>query len=118
VALLGRKNDRRECRTRTAKEKLMSTARERLKHKLKITAGLPPWGLTDDELDLIIREMADISKQRTPTWVDWQIAARRYVRGAGLFKYSGEDLSDLNALLMMILATPTPATGSQSNKSL
>jgi hypothetical protein len=82
----------------------VSTAREQLKHKLKVVAGLPPWSPTDEELDLVIADVAEVAERREPTEADWRASARRRVRGAGQYKYAGEDMSNLNMLLYQILA--------------
>jgi hypothetical protein len=79
------------------------SATEDLKHRLKISAGLPPNSPTDEELQLIIQRILPIRRQRTPTEADWKAAAMAVVPGAGTYKYAGEDLSDLNELLLAIL---------------
>jgi hypothetical protein len=78
-------------------------AAEALKHRLKLLAGLPPKSPTDKELELIIQRILPIRRQRVPTEADWKAAAMAVVPGAGTYKYAGEDLSDLNELLLAIL---------------
>jgi len=79
-------------------------AAEDLKHSLKILAGLPPNSPTDDELRSIIQRIQKIRRQRTPNEADWKAVAMAVVPGAGTYKYAGEDLSDLNELLLAILS--------------
>jgi hypothetical protein len=78
-------------------------AKERLRNKLKILAGLRPQSPTDEELDLIVDDIVELAGRRRPTEEDWKHAARKYVPNAGHYKYAGEDMSDLNALLVRIL---------------
>jgi hypothetical protein len=77
--------------------------KERLRHKLKILAGLRPQSPTDEELELIVGAIVELAGKRRPTDQDWKNAAGRYVPNAGRYKYGGEDMSDLNALLVQIL---------------
>jgi hypothetical protein len=90
--------------------------RENLKHKLMIVGGLPAGHPDDAELDKIIKEIEAIRKERTPTEADWKTSAGRNVRGAGEYKYAGEDMSDLNSLLMQILNTQTPGIKGMKTK--
>lgn len=84
------------------------TVKGRMKHKLKLLAGLRPQSPTDEELDLIITEIVELARKRRPTETDWKNAAGKYVPNAGKYKYAGEDLSDLNALLVQILNQGEP----------
>jgi hypothetical protein len=86
------------------------SGRDQIKAKLKILAGLPPTGPTDSELNAIIGDIVRVKEQRVPTEADWRAAATRNVPGAGGWKYAGEDMSDLNRLLLMIQAT-SPQSG-------
>ncbi len=83
--------------------------RERMKHKLKLLAGLPSEP-TDTQLDAIVGDIRKIQPTKTPTEGDWREAAARRVPGAGTRKYAGEDLSDLNALLMLLQGA-SPSAG-------
>lgn len=87
---------------------------DRLKHKLKILAGLPSSGPTDEELQKIIGEIIQIASTRSPTEADWKRAAWQYVPRAGSYKYGGEDMSDLNALLVRILNQQDASGGSST----
>jgi hypothetical protein len=87
---------------------------DRLKHKLKILAGLPPYSPADDELEQIIGEIIEIASTRLPTEGDWKRAAWQYVPRAGSYKYGGEDMSDLNALLVRILNQQDTSGGSST----
>lgn len=89
--------------------------RNALKHALKILAGLPPAGPTDAQLDAIIAEVVRVGRGRIPTQSDWLDAARRLVPDAGKYAYAGEDMSNLNQLLLMIQQTSQrPGTGGGS----
>lgn len=90
--------------------------REAMKTKLKFLAGLPPTGPTDAELDAIIRDVVQIQKERVPTEADWRTAAINHVPNERMYKYAGEDLSDLNRLLMMIQLTSLQG-GANSNST-
>jgi hypothetical protein len=81
---------------------------DRLKHKLMILAGLPPQSPTNGELQLIIEEIVEISATRRPTEFDWKKAAGKHVPNAGRCRHAGEDMSDLNALLIQILSQEDP----------
>lgn len=83
--------------------------KNRLRHKLKILAGLRPQSPTDEELELIVDAIVELAGKRRPTEQDWKSAARRYVPNAGNYKYAGEDMSDLNALLVRILNQDDPS---------
>jgi hypothetical protein len=74
-----------------------------LRHRLKILAGLRPQSPTDEELELIVGDIVELAGRKRPTEQDWKDAARRYVPNAGQYKYAGEDVSDLNVLLVRIL---------------
>ena len=87
------------------------SARDQIKTKLKILAGLPPASPTDSELAAIIADITLVQKERVPTEADWRAAATRNVPGAGGWRYAGEDMSDLNRLLLMIQST-SPQSGS------
>ena len=78
-------------------------AKGRLRHKLKILAGLRPQSPTDEELELIMGEIVELAGKRRPTEHDWKNAARKYVPKAGHYEYAGGDMSNLNALLVRIL---------------
>jgi hypothetical protein len=80
----------------------MSTPRERLKQALRHIAGIPYWGLTDSEFDELVRELSRISRSRSLTEADWLKVAEEYVRGFGTTGRKGENMADLNALLMQI----------------
>lgn len=86
-------------------------AREQMKHKLMILAGLPRHP-TDHELDAVIDDILEVKKTRLPTEGDWITAAGRHVSGAGTYKYAGEDMSNLNALLIQI-QNARPSSGSR-----
>lgn len=86
-------------------------AREQMKHKLMILAGLPRHP-TDAQLDAIIDDLLEVKKTRLPTERDWIEAAGRYVPSAGTHKYAGEDMSNLNALLIQI-QNARPSSGSR-----
>lgn len=93
------------------------SVRDRMKHKLKLLAGLPSEP-TDTQLDAIIGDVLKIWPTRRPTEGDWRESAARRVPGAGTRKYAGEDLSDLNALLMMLQsASPSAGTGRPGGNS-
>jgi len=83
----------------------MDSQKLQMAHKLMTLAGLPPGHPDEQELESIIQDMKAV---RNPTDSDWKAAARRHVRNAGNYKYAGEDLTDLNSLLMQIINTPTP----------
>ena len=87
------------------------TVHDQMKHKLMILAGLPRHP-TDAELDAIIDDIVEVKKTRLPTDGDWIKAAGRHVPGAGTHKYAGEDMSNLNALLMQI-QNARPSSGSR-----
>jgi len=87
---------------------------DRLKHKLKILAGLPSHSPTDEELAQIIDEIIEIASTRLPAEGDWKRAAWKYVPRAGSYKYGGEDMSDLNALLVRILNQQDTSGGSST----
>lgn len=89
------------------------TARDQMKHKLMILAGLPNEP-TDAQLNAIIADIVEIQKTRTPTERDWAEVAARHVPNAGTRKYAGEDMSNLNALLMQIQGV-RPSSGSQKS---
>jgi hypothetical protein len=90
----------------------MAAPRESLKQHLRHIASISPWGLSDAELDAVIREILRIWGSRTPTRADWLEAARKHVSGAGSYKYAGEDMADLNALLLQIQnAKPSGPSG-------
>lgn len=92
-------------------------ARDAMKSKLKILAGLPG-DPTDAQLDAIIADIVRIQRERTPTESDWKAASARWVPGAGTNKYAGVDMSDLNRLLAMIQSTsPQAGSGGGSNPS-
>ena len=84
------------------------SVKERMKHKLKLLAGLRPQSPTNEELELIIADIVELARKRRPTETDWKNAAGNYVPNAGKYKYAGEDLSDLNALLVQILNQVDP----------
>lgn len=93
-------------------------AKEQLKHALKLTAGLGPGRPTDSELDAIIQ---DIHQTKNPTKADWIKTTHKYVPQSGKYSYAGEDLADLNYLLMQIQKTTTSvgqsaSTGTQVKK--
>lgn len=89
--------------------------RRALKHALKILAGLPPAGPTDAQLDAIIAEVVRAAPGRMPTQSDWLDAATKLVPDAGKYAYAGEDMSNLNQLLMLIQQTSQkPGTGGGS----
>jgi hypothetical protein len=86
----------------------MSSRWQSLKHPLRLVAGIPPWGPSDEELDEVVQDILRIWRTRTPTMSDWIAAARRHVRGAGAYGYHGENMADLNALLLRIQNTRPP----------
>ena len=51
------------------------SARDQIKAKLKILAGLPPASPTDSELTAIMADIARVQKERVPTEADWRAAA-------------------------------------------
>jgi hypothetical protein len=81
----------------------MSTARDQLKHSLKDLARLPPGSPSDQEFDLVLAEIRQIAQKRKPHDQDWLNAAFRHVRGARIIETIGEDMSNLNALLVQIM---------------
>ena len=89
------------------------SVRDQMKTKLKFLAGLPSEP-TDSQLGAIISDILEIQKTRRTTEGDWKDAAGRHVPRAGTRKYAGEDLSDLNALLMQLQAA-RPSAGPQGN---
>ncbi len=81
------------------------SARDDLKHALKLSAGLPPTAPTESQLDSIIKDIEVIKKTRTPTDADWIEAAHKHVPQGGKYSYGSEDLSDLNYLLIKLQST-------------
>lgn len=79
-----------------------------MKQKLMVLAGLPDHP-TDGQLAAIINDIEEIEREQTPTEADWQNAAARHVPEAGSCKYKGEDMSDLNRLLLLIQSTTQPS---------
>lgn len=91
------------------------TIRERMKGKLCSIANVPRDGISDAQLDAIIRDVVKLQSERAPTNGDWAAATRRHVPEAGTYFYKGEDFSDLNLLLAQLLnASPGPRSGGGS----
>ena len=82
-------------------------SRESLKGNLKKLAGLSPWTTIDDAvLSPILNDLQQLLKSRTQTGrltgaMVREIVAK-YVPNTGTYGYLGEDMSDLNALLVAL----------------
>ncbi|ATB41262.1 hypothetical protein CYFUS_006727 [Cystobacter fuscus] len=81
-------------------------ARESLAHILKIKFRLPPARPSDEELDAILGDVAELrrSKRRDLTEEEWGEIVYRHVKFRGKYLYEGLDFSDLNALYAMLRA--------------
>jgi len=90
----------------------MSTPREALKSALRWVANIPPYGLSDAEFDAVIQDILRIQEKRLPAKIDWLEAAQKHVSGVGTYKRAGENMADLNALLVKIQnARPSGQSG-------
>ena len=78
------------------------SAREQLRHHLRIHFALPPYHPNDQELSLVISDILALAKTRNPTEEDWEAATRKHVAGVGTYLTAGQDNSDLNSLLALI----------------
>ena len=82
------------------------TPRQRLAHELRIRWKLPPGRPTDEEVDLILQDVAQAearhSRQLTPA--EWQALTLERVRFTGDYIYKGLNFQDLNALLAAVRA--------------
>lgn len=94
------------------------SAREEMKHALRVIAGIPPHGLTDAEFDAFLRDIRSVAKTKLLTREDLQRAAKRNVRHTETFLREGEDYSYVRYLLSQLQSvSPTPPGGAGTSGS-
>jgi hypothetical protein len=79
-------------------------------------AGLAPWAtITDEVFDAVVEDLRDVAQTEEVTKDVVEEIVGKYMSGTGRFKTAGENMSDINALLVA-LQNPPPSGGTTGRK--
>ena len=85
--------------------------RHELEQAIRIRFKIGPWNqISDAQLNTVIASLSTIAKTRPPTDEEWNKVITENIPNTGKYVTAGEDMADLNKVLMQIINPPRPGS--------